>query len=114
MENVDKRMKTDDRKLIPAVEQYGKPMAEFIKKHSHWWWWVPEEKKLGLSLNSVVEATLNDGGEREVHDLFTLISVEKAAEIFRKDTNRHRINYRSKIVRFFNAYFEKHVPEYSH
>ena len=96
-------------KSRPAVEQYGKPMAEFIKKHSHWWWWIPEEKKSGLSLNSVVEATLNFASWVDIQALFKLIDIKTAASVFREQIKYSRTNYDKRTLHFFTHYFNRHA-----
>jgi hypothetical protein len=81
----------------------------FIKKHSHLWWWVPEEKKEKLSLDSVVEAILNYGDIDDIKELFDLIGIEKAAEIFYRRTSGFRTNYFPLVKHFFKLYFDRHV-----
>jgi len=85
-------------------------LKAFIRQHSALWWWVPEEAKENLSLNAVVEAVLNYGTIEDIKELFGIIGIKKAAEIFYAGTtNRQRTNYSPPIENFFKLYFERHA-----
>jgi hypothetical protein len=89
-------------------------LEDFILKHKYFWWWVPEGALLKLSLNSIVEATLNYGSITEIKQLFELIGIEKVADVFFEATiNRPRINYHPEVANFFTLYFKKYVLKYS-
>ena len=94
--------------------KHSPELRAFIKGHSYLWWWVPEEKKENLSLDSVVEAILNYGNLDEIKQLFNLISIEKAAEIFYKRTSGFRTNYFPLTKHFFKLYFDRHVQRDTH
>ena len=96
-----------------AVEFYGEPMKDYILKHAHFWHWVPEADLPGLSISSVVEATLNQGKEEDVKWLFGTIGVEKTAAVFKRGISGFRTNYREEVISFFSAYFTRHAPEYT-
>lgn len=93
-----------------AVESYGEPMKKFILDHRLFWHWVPVDDLPGLSISSVVEATLNQGREEDLKWLFDTITVEKAADIFKQGISGFRTNYREEVISYFNAYFTRHVP----
>ncbi len=97
-----------------AVKSYGNPMKQYILEHRLFWHWVPEDKLAGLSIASVVEATLNQGEEKNVKWLFESIGELKAAKVFKWGISGFRTNYREETVSFFDAYFKRHVPEYTH
>ncbi len=97
-----------------AVKSYGNPMKQYILEHRLFWHWVPEDKLAGLSIASVVEATLNQGKDADIKWLFDTIGVIKAADIFKWGISGFRTNYREDTVSFFDAYFKRHVPEYTH
>ena len=84
-------------------------LKSFIKEHGYFWWWVPEERKEYLSLNSVVEATLNYGDIYEIKRLFDLIGIEKVSEIFYKQISGKRPNYSKRTINFFKLYFNRNV-----
>ena len=94
-----------------AVESYGEPMKEYILNHHLFWHWVPLEDLPGLSISSIVEATLNQGREEDVKWLFDTIGVEKAADVFKRGISGIRTNYNDEIISFFHAYFTRHVPK---
>ena len=56
----------------------NRSLNEFIKQHSAFWWWVPEDAKLNLSLNSIVETILNYGTIEDIKELFEIISIKRA------------------------------------
>ncbi len=97
-----------------AVKSYGNPMKQYILNQRHFWHWVPEDKLAGLSIASVVEATLNQGEEKNVKWLFETIGELKAAKVFKWGISGSRTNYRKDTISFFDAYFKRHVPEYPH
>lgn len=85
-------------------------LDKFIEEHRELWWWVPENAKKNLSLNSIVEAVLNYGSLIDIKNLFTIIGIKRAAEIFYQATeNRQRTNYSPEIQNFFNLYFKRHA-----
>ena len=93
-----------------AVDSYGEPMKSYIINHRLFWHWVPLEDLPGLSISSVVEATLNQGREEDVKWLFDTIGVEKAADVFKRGISGFRTNYRDEVISYFHAYFTRHVP----
>ena len=94
-----------------AVDSYGEPMKSYIINHRLFWHWVPLEDLPGLSISSVVEATLNQGREEDVKWLFDTIGVEKAADVFKRGISGFRTNYRDEVISYFHAYFTRHVPK---
>ncbi|HDQ16895.1 MAG TPA: hypothetical protein ENN31_02130 [Candidatus Vogelbacteria bacterium] len=86
-------------------------VEDFIKKHPHLIWWTTDFEQ--ITPEAVVEATLNYGDWDEVQELFTILSREKVAEIFRrksKISTLGRQNYLPEIKNYFNLYFDKYVP----
>ena len=96
-----------------AVESYGGPMKEYIMSHKLFWHWVPENSLSGLSISSVVEAVLSLGNEQDISDLFKMVDIKKVSEIFLQGISGPRTNYREDTITFFDAYFKRHIPEYS-
>ena len=96
-----------------AVESYGGPMKDYIINHKLFWHWVPENSLSGLSISSVVEAALSLGNEQDISDLFKMVDIKKVSEIFLQGILGPRTNYREETISFFDAYFKRHVPEYS-
>jgi transcriptional regulator with XRE-family HTH domain len=97
-----------------AIEHYGAEMETFILSHKSLWWWVQENDLAQLSIASVVEAILNFGGDEDIAKLFKLVSMEKVSKIFKAANQGSRTNYKPEIVSYYNQYFKKHVPGYTH
>ena len=88
-------------------------IKEYIKEIGVFFWWVPEKDKENLSLDSVVEATLNYVTIEQIKKLFGIIGIEEVARIFYKNTSGFRTNYFPRTKHFFNLYFQKNVQGYS-
>ncbi len=89
-------------------------LKAFIRENGCLWWRVPEEKKERLSLNSVVEAVLNYGNEKDVKRLFELVGTKKVSEIFFRQIAGGRPNYSKRTMNFFKLYFERNAPGNTH
>ncbi len=96
-----------------AVDSYGEPMKKYILNHRLFWHWVPVDDLPGLSISSVVEATLNQGREEDVKWLFDTISTQKAADIFRQQIMGPRHGYTKMLKNYFKAYFNRNAPEHT-
>ena len=85
-------------------------LLNFIEKHKHLIWYVRDYRALGEE--SIVEHTLNYGNWDDVQELIRILSMERVAEIFRKQmvTGRQKGNYRKSTREYFAEYFNKHVP----
>lgn len=84
-------------------------IKQFIKENSSLFWYIPEEKKQDISHEVLVEFILNYGNQKSVKKLFKLLGIRRVAEIFRKQTNRKRVNYFPSVINFFNLYFNKYA-----
>ncbi len=68
----------------------------------------------GLNEESIVEHVLNYGNWDDVQEMIKILGIKKTAEIFRdksKPSKVGRQNYRPEIIRYFNMYFDKHIPQ---
>lgn len=88
-------------------------LIEFINKHKLFWWYVPEDKLNNLSLELIVEATLNYGNLQDISALFRILGEEKVADIFFEKISRQRHNFFPRTKHYFELYFKRHVPKYS-
>lgn len=84
-------------------------LKKFIGDHSFFWWWVPEDEKENLSMESIIEATLNYGDVKDIKLLFELVGYQKTKEIFLKQISGKRPNYSKRTANFFKLYFERHA-----
>ncbi len=82
-------------------------VQNFIKKRPYLVWSVQNYQN--LSEEAIVEAVLNYGDFDDVKKLISLLGLKKTAEIFRKDSQRTRSNYRPNIKNYFNLYFKKYA-----
>lgn len=80
---------------------------DFIVARKHLIWYVKDHRE--LSEESIVEATLNYGDWDDVQEIIRIMGMERVAEIFRKQVNRPRKNYRSEVSHYFNLYFDKYA-----
>lgn len=85
----------------------------FIHKHRELFWFTPEDKKMELSDDILVETILNYGSWEAVREIFELMGVARVAAIFSRQINRKRHNYFTEIAHFFRLYFNKHAPKYT-
>jgi hypothetical protein len=81
----------------------------FIRENAQLFWYIPNDKKESISHEVLVEFILNYGNDVSVKKLFDLLGIDCVAEIFRKQTNRKRVNYHKRTVHFFNLYFNAHA-----
>jgi len=89
-------------------------IQNLIQENANLFWWVPSDKKNDLSLDALVEAILNYGDSDSVKALFAVVSIDKVADIFKKNTkNKTRNNYFPEVINYFDLYFKKYVPSYS-
>ena len=84
-------------------------LIKFIEQLSELFWFVPENKKLGISIEVVVETVLNYGNEKDVKMLFELIGLNETAKIFRHQISLKRNNYFPQTRNYFSLYFNKYA-----
>lgn len=80
----------------------------FIKKHPYLVWYTNDYQH--LSREAIVEAVLNYGDWDDVQEVISILGMKKTAAIFRRQTERPRVNYDPKIINYFGLYFKKYVP----
>ena len=84
-------------------------IKQFIKENSSLFWYIPEDKKQDISHEVLVEFILNYGNTQSVKKLFHLLDINYVAGIFRRQTQRKRVNYFPQVTNFFNLYFNKYA-----
>ncbi|QQS61148.1 MAG: hypothetical protein IPN70_04670 [Candidatus Moraniibacteriota bacterium] len=80
----------------------------FIIQRSHFVWWTKNPGQ--LSVESIVEATLNYGNWDDVQKLISILGIEKISSIFHSQIEHERSNYHLKTKHFFTLYFKAHAP----
>jgi hypothetical protein len=89
--------------------EHNEEIKKYIREHSDLFWYIKPEAKERISLEFLVETILSYGNSEDIRKLFNLIGIEKAAEIFYKQTSRKRINYKQRTMHFFKLYFDRHA-----
>lgn len=87
---------------------------EFIKKRPYLVWYVSKENLDKLDEASIIEHVLNYGNWDDVQEMIKILGIKKTAEIFRQKSIPSKVgrqNYRPEIIRYFNMYFNKHIPQ---
>jgi len=83
------------------------PLYDFMSKRKHLIWYVKDYRT--LNEEAVVEATLNYGNWDDVQKVIHILGIARVAEIFRKQADRPRKNYRPEVLNYFSLYFNKYV-----
>lgn len=89
-------------------------LKKFVSERPFFWWWIPESMLPNISIESVVEGTLSYGDIDDIKLLFQIMGIEQVASVFKATSQKPRANYHPRTVYFFNLYFQRHVPRYSH
>lgn len=84
-------------------------IEEFIRERSSFFWYIPEEKKMEISIDLLVETILNYGDEKDIKRLFELVGLEETARIFKQQTSQSRVNYFPQVVNYFTLYFNQYA-----
>ncbi len=87
-------------------------IKEFIKKHSDLFWYTPGDKKEEISKEFLVETILNYGDKDAVMQLFSLMGIDKVADVFFNTinrSNRRKGNYHEITVNYFTLVFNRYA-----
>jgi len=90
-------------------------IKEFIRQHRALFWYIPEDKKEDISEDVLVEFVLNYGDIEAVKSLFSLLGIEKVAEIFFNSINlseRRKGNYHELTLNYFTILFNKYAHKH--
>ena len=84
-------------------------LQDLIRENAVLFWWMPEDKKMDLPVESLVEAILNYGDADGVRNLFKVLGIGKVADIFYEQMKKKRNNYFPQTKHYFTLYFKKHA-----
>ena len=87
-------------------------IKEFICQHSKLFWYTPEDKKVDISHEFLVETILNYGDKEAVIQLFRLLGIKKVAELFFNSihlSSRRKGNYHEITINYFTLVFRKYA-----
>ena len=82
-------------------------VRDFVEKRKNIFW--STKNYAGLSTDAVVEGVLNYGDMNDVKELISILGVKEIAQIFEKQANKPRTNYRPEIKNYFTLYFKKYA-----
>jgi hypothetical protein len=83
-------------------------IESFVKEKPYLFWYIKDLE--GLSRESIVEHVLNYGDFDDFKKTVEIMGIDEIAEIFRKQLENKRINYRPEIKNYFTLYFDKYAP----
>jgi hypothetical protein len=81
----------------------------FIHENSSLFWYTPTDKKEDISLEFLVETTLNYGSLNEIKKLIRILGMQETARIFSNTKGRKKLNYYPEIYNFFSLFFSKYA-----
>ncbi len=87
-------------------------LKAFILKHSDLFWYTPQDKKVEISDEYLVENILNYGDKEAFVELSKLMGLKTVSTIFFDSINksdRTKGNYSELTIHFFNEVFKKYV-----
>lgn len=84
----------------------------FIRRHGELFWYSPEDKGETVSDELLVEHILNYGTMDDVRELFQVMGLPRAAEVFFRSVNmseRRSNNYTPVSLNFFTLLFNRYA-----
>jgi hypothetical protein len=84
-------------------------IKEFIRQHSSLFWYTPEDKKMEISEELLIETIFNYGTLSDLKKMEQLMGINTIAEIFFNLEGRKKLNYYPEIYNFFYLYLKKYA-----
>ena len=87
-------------------------LKEFILQHSNLFWYTPQDKKVEVSDEFLVETILNYGDLEAVKTLFKLLGINSVANLFYDSINtseRRKGNFNEITINYFTQVFKKYA-----
>jgi len=84
-----------------------KELIQFVKKTPSLFWSTKSYDK--LSLEVILENTLNYGDWEQVQKIFHIMGLSNASKVFDRIANKKRANLRPSIEHYFKLYFKKYA-----
>lgn len=82
-------------------------LGDFVREHKGLFWSTKNYDALNEAV--VVETILNYGDMNNFAELVSLIGIKKMAEIFWKQIQWPRNNYRPEVKNYFSLYFKRYA-----
>jgi len=84
-------------------------LKEFILKHSDLFWYTPQDKKVEISDEFLMETILNYGTLDDFKELERLMGRDILATLFFNLEGRKKLNIYPMVYNFFYHYFKKYA-----
>jgi hypothetical protein len=84
-------------------------LKEFILQHSNLFWYTPQDKKVEVSDEFLVETILNYSDLYDFKELERLVGTKRLANVFLGVKGRKKGNYFPEVFNFFHQYFLKNA-----
>jgi len=84
-------------------------LKAFILKHSDLFWYTPQDKKVEISDEYLVENILNYGSLENIRELRQLYGLKKLSKLFINLDGRKKMNIYPEIYNYFYQYFNKYA-----
>jgi len=87
-------------------------VKKFIDDHQELFWYTPAPKSEKVTDDLLVETILNYGSMKQCIELFTVMGIDKVAEIFFNAINmseRRKGNYFELTVNYFTHFFNRYA-----
>lgn len=87
-------------------------LKTLIRRNAHLFWYTKDSEKENLPLPVVLEFFINYGSREAIKELFSIVGIKKAAEVFFeqvKKSDRSANNYETLSRNFFTLYFQKYA-----
>lgn len=85
-------------------------IQQFILEHKELFWYTPEDKKVEISEELLIETLMNYGTLDDIRKLFNILGKEHVANVFFGLEGRKRLNYFPEIHHFFSLVLRKYAP----
>lgn len=86
---------------------------QYIDAHKALFWYTPEHKKKDISDSLLLETILNYGTMEDCRQLFKIMGIQHAANVFFSAKGRQKENYYPEIYHFFTLVFDKYASRNS-
>lgn len=88
---------------------YSPEIEKFITENKHLFWYTPENRKKEISLELLVENTLNYGTLDDFRQLVRLLGIRRVYDVFFSADERKMLNYYPEIHHFFSLILKKYA-----
>lgn len=86
-------------------------LKNLIQKNAHLFWYSKASEKENIPLAVVLEFFLNYGDKKSIKELFEVVGIKNAANIFFEQValQGERSNYIPEVKNYFKLYFDKYA-----